>query len=196
MDSEGAKKYILARLVQELDPTLFYHNVEHTLNVYESVMQIGEMEGVSGKELDLLLTAALFHDAGMMKGYENHEENSCALSKEMLPAFGYFNNEINFITGLIRVTQLPQNAKTKQEGILCDADLNYLGRKDFFIHSFQLQLEWDLHGVKKTTLKEWLEIQVQFLSSHTYFTDSAFALCNEQKQKNLNEIKELLRLSC
>jgi len=195
MDFESAKKNILSRLAQELEPTLFYHNVEHTLNVYESTIQIAYLEGVNGPELNLLLTAALFHDAGMIKSYENHEEGSCAIARETLSSFGYSNNEVKIVTGLIEVTRLPQNAKTKHEGILCDADLDYLGRKDFFIHSFQLQLEWDLHGVKNTSLKEWLQSQVHFLSAHKYFTKSAVSLRNEQKLKNLNELKELLKLS-
>lgn len=195
MNFESAKKYILSRLALELEPTLFYHNIDHTLNVYDSAIRIAQMEGVGGPELDLLLTASLFHDAGMMTRYQNHEESSSALAREALPSFGYSNNEIKIITGLIEVTRLPQNARTKQEGILCDADLDYLGRNDFFIHSFQLQLEWELHGVKKTSLKEWIEIQVQFLSAHTYFTTSAFSLRNEQKLKNLNELKNLLKIS-
>jgi len=194
MDFKNAKKYILKRLEKELDPTLYYHNIEHTLDVCESVIQLARMEGVEGKELKLLLTAALYHDAGMMKGYENHEKASSVLAKNILPAYGYMPDEIRIVTGLIEVTQLPQKAKTKQEGILCDADLDYLGRKDFFIHSFQLQLEWDLYKVRQTNLKEWFDIQVQFLSMHAYFTKSAALLRNEQKQKNLNAIKDLLKL--
>jgi len=194
MDFKKAKKYILSRLAQELSPTLYYHNIEHTQSVYESVIQFAQMEGVIGAELNLLLTAALYHDAGMMTDYENHEEISCVLAKEILPSFGYLPDEINIVTELIEVTRLPQYAKTNQEGILCDADLDYLGRKDFFIHSFQLQLEWDLYKDRKTSLKEWLDIQVHFLSNHTYFTKSAATLRNEQKQNNLNAIRELLKL--
>ncbi len=194
MDLKNAKKYVLKRLEKELDPTLYYHSIEHTLDVYESVIQLARMEGVEGKELNLLLTAALYHDAGMMKGYENHEKASSVLAKNILPAYGYMPDEIRIVTGLIEVTQLPQIAKTRQEGILCDADLDYLGRKDFFIHSFQLQLEWDLYKVRQTTLKEWFDIQVHFLSAHNYFTKSAALLRNEQKQKNLNAIKDLLKI--
>ncbi len=193
MEFEGAKEYILSRLARELDPTLYYHSIHHTQDVYEAAVRIAGMESITGNELCHLHTAALFHDAGMLVGYENHEEVSAALAREVLPSFRYSEKDIAVVTGLINVTRLPQNAKTKLEEIICDADLDYLGREDFFIHSFQLRLEWELHGVIKTTLAEWLAVQVRFLSGHSYYTKSAIALRNELKQKNLNEIQALLQ---
>jgi uncharacterized protein len=150
------------------------------------------MEDIKGKELDLLLTAVLFHDAGMMVGYDNHEEVSAALAREVLPSFRYDEEDIRIVTGLINVTRLPQNASTRLEEIICDADLDYLGRNDFYIHSFQLRLEWEIHGVKKTSLTDWIKIQVQFLSNHAYYTKSAKALRSELKQKYLSELKALI----
>jgi predicted metal-dependent HD superfamily phosphohydrolase len=193
MEFEGAKEYILARLARELDPTLCYHSIHHTHDVYEAAVRIAELEKVAGRDLNLLLTAALFHDAGMMVGYENHEEVSATMAREILPSFRFTEEDIAVVTGLILVTRLPQNAGSKLEEIICDADLDYLGRDDFFIHSFQLRLEWDLHGVRKSSLKEWLEIQVQFLSGHNYFTKSAIALRDELKQKHLYEVQNLLK---
>jgi len=92
---------------------------------------------------------------------------------------------------LIMVTRLPQKASTIAEQILCDADLDYLGREDFFIHSFELQYEWNVLGIRKTNLSEWLGIQIKFLSDHTYFTKSANDLRNQKKSTNLHEITSL-----
>ncbi|MEI6454829.1 MAG: HD domain-containing protein [bacterium] len=192
MDFEGAKEYILSRLARELDPTLFYHSIEHTMDVHDAAIQLAHLENIAGKELDLLLTAALFHDAGMMVGYDNHEEVSAALAGEVLPSFRYNEEEILTVTGLINVTRLPQKASSSLEEIICDADLDYLGRNDFYIHSFQLRLEWETHAGKKTSLTDWINVQVQFLSNHSYFTKSAIALRDELKQKHLLELKALI----
>ena len=65
MDFAGAKSYILEKLERELNPDLVYHKLEHTLDVYNAALNIAKKEGVSGNDLVLLKTAALFHDSGM-----------------------------------------------------------------------------------------------------------------------------------
>lgn len=191
MDFDGAKKYILTRLGNELKPTLYYHSVAHTISVWEATIRLAGMENISSTDRQLIETAALYHDSGMLFQYNDHESTSIALSREHLPSFGYTIQEIDFICGLIFMTRLPQGAKTISEEILCDADLDYLGREDFFIHSFELQLEWKLNGIKDTSLEEWMKIQEQFLSSHHYFTKSAIQLRQAQKMKNLAEVSGL-----
>ncbi len=47
MDFEGAKKYTLQRLRNELNDNLHYHSVDHTLDVLESVTRLAEMENVN-----------------------------------------------------------------------------------------------------------------------------------------------------
>ena len=54
MDPDAAKAYILSRLKNELDPKWTYHSLEHTLDVYASVIGIAEQEGVEGQDLVLL----------------------------------------------------------------------------------------------------------------------------------------------
>jgi uncharacterized protein len=140
----------------------------------------------------LIETAALYHDAGIIVEYFDHEIESANLAKKVLPDFGYTPDEIEYVSGLIMVTRLPQCPVLLAEKILCDADLDYLGREDFFIHSFQLRLEWQVKGVKNMNLHDWFNTQAAFLSEHQYFTNSASILRNDQKNKNLEEIMQLL----
>lgn len=192
VDFNGARDYILHRLRTELNPSLFYHSVEHTIDVYEATRRLTEVENIEGKSKILLETAALYHDSGMLIQYENHEEISCDFVKKVLPGFGYTTSEVDEITSLIMLTTMPQKAVYLPDQILCDADLDYLGRDDFFIHSFQLQLEWQVNGIMSTNLAEWLEIQKSFLSRHNYYTKGAFAMRNEKKLRNLAEIEYIL----
>ena len=111
--------------------------------------------------------------------------------KKILPGFGYSPAEIDQILGLIMVTKLPQRAEHLYEQIICDADLDYLGTNVFLINSFKLRLEWQVNGIRNTTLKDWLDIQVKFLSEHQYYTASAYSLRNNYKLRNLEEIKQL-----
>ncbi|MEI6434132.1 MAG: HD domain-containing protein [Bacteroidota bacterium] len=192
MDLNGAKEYILQLLKAELNPALYYHNIEHTLDVYQAVCQLNDMEGINGDAKLFVETAALFHDAGMIVQYDNHEVASVSIAKDILPRFGYSDYALNEIARLIMVTKLPQHPTDIYGKILCDADLDYLGREDFFIHAFKLRVEWQVNDIKKTTLKEWFEIQIQFLSAHAYFTPSSISLRNEQKHRNLVEIRHFL----
>lgn len=192
MDFNGAREYILHRLRTELNPSLYYHSVEHTIDVHEATRRLTETENIDGKSKILLETAALYHDSGMLIQYEDHEKLSCNLVKKVLPGFGYTTSEIDEIASMIMMTTMPQQAIYLPDQILCDADLDYLGRDDFFIHSFQLQLEWQVNHIRQTNLAEWLEIQKSFLSQHNYYTNGAFALRHERKLRNLAEIESIL----
>jgi predicted metal-dependent HD superfamily phosphohydrolase len=193
IDFEGAKNFILDKLSRELRPELQYHNLEHTLDVLESAERLAGLENENGHNLLLLRTAALFHDSGMLIRYAEHEEASTRLTKKYLPEFGYSQQDIDLINKMILSTKLPQSASTKLEKILCDADLDYLGRDDFYMIAHRLQFEWKQLNVHKTTLSEWYRLQLDFLAHHGYFTHSARTLRQEKKNIHLAEIKELLR---
>ena len=191
MDFNAASGYIIQRLKRELNPSLSYHCVEHTLDVLEATRLLADAEKIGPHEQILLETAALFHDAGMIFQYKDHESASVDLAKTILPEFSYSASEIEEITTLILVTKLPQRPVSQAEQIICDADLDYLGRDDFYINSFKLKLEWQTNGVINTSLTEWFDIQIQFLREHRYFTKSAILLRNEKKRKHLEAIKHL-----
>jgi uncharacterized protein len=192
MDFAGAKEHIVTRLRDQLDNRLCYHDLEHTLDVYEASMRLCDLESVSGTEKNLIGMAALFHDAGMLIQYNAHEIFSTQMAREILPGFGFTQDEINEICHLILATQMPQSAENIAEMIICDADLDYLGRNDFFIRSFQLRQEWMIVGVMDSSLVEWLTFQVRFLESHQFMTGSALRMRNEGKLKNIESIKKLI----
>jgi len=191
MDFEGAKTFIIDKLRKELGLEYTYHCIGHTLDVYNAAVKLNEMEHITGEEAMLIEIAALYHDSGMLVRYKDHETASAELAARYLPSSGFSGNQIQIINNLIMVTRLPQEASTIAEQVMCDADLDYLGRDDFFIHSFELQHEWNLFEIKHTSLSEWLDIQIKFLSGHKYFTTSAAILRNKKKSENLNEIKSL-----
>jgi hypothetical protein len=193
MDFVGARDYIIGRMRKELSPSLTYHTIEHTLDMHRAAIRLMEMECFDDEHERLLIeTAACYHDAGMMVSYNDHETQSVLIAGEMLPTFGYILEDIDEVAGLILVTKLPQMPATLPEQILCDADLDSLGRDDFFIESFKLQLEWNLNGIAQTSLEEWLRFEVKFFTGHKYFTKSGRALRQEQKRKNLLEITTIL----
>lgn len=191
MNLNKARAYIIEKLRKELDVKFYYHNLEHTLDVTDAALRLANMEKLDDKSSMLLQTAALYHDSGILKVYKGHEIASAELVTEVLPLFDYKENEIKIIIEIILATQLPQNPKNTLEQIICDADLDYLGRSDFYVNAMNLYREWTSHGVQMS-LKEWYVLQVEFMQNHNYFTDSAKKLRQEQKMLHLAQLKELV----
>ena len=179
---------ILDKLVNELPKHLHYHTIDHTLDVYESVATIAKLEGVNSSNTKLLQIAAIYHDVGYLIEKENHEEHSCDTARKYLPQFNYTSEDINAICSLIMATKMPQSPKTHLEEIICDADLDYLGRSDFFIVSKRLYKEMmELGSI--TNWEDWIKLQEIFLNQHHYFTKSAVLLRQEEKEQNLKIIR-------
>lgn len=188
----NAEKYIVKRLTADLPSGLYYHGIHHTMDVCEAVERLAIWEGVTGEEIYLLKTAALFHDAGFIHSYESNEPIGAQLAVEMLPNFGYTDEQIQQVNELIEATKFPHSPKNHLEEIMCDADLDYLGRSDFYRISSTLKKELKKFG-KLDNDKLWDELQVKFFSTHKYFTKSARKRREPEKQKRLTELREVLK---
>jgi predicted metal-dependent HD superfamily phosphohydrolase len=191
MDQRAAETYILGRLRDGLPPHRSYHSQEHTLDVYRTAITIAAAEGVSGEDLDLLKTAALFHDTGFLVRDDEHEQGSCMIAREALPDFGYTTAQIDRICEMIMATKIPQAPVDELSRILCDADLDYLGRPDFFRIGATLFNEFKHYGVL-TTEREWNELQVRFLEKHHYFTRRSKLVREPVKRQHLAAVIEKL----
>lgn len=191
MDFESAKNYILNRLELELPANLHYHGIQHTIDVYEASLRFAEKENVQGRQLVLLKTAALYHDAGFMVRYKDNEIASVEIVKSILPGYNYTKEEIEVISNMILSTQIPQKPKTLLDKILCDADLDYLGREDFFTTAHKLHQEWNANGIN-TSLVNWYKQQLGFVERHVYFTESASHIRENKKMINLSQVRELV----
>ncbi|MDW3647365.1 MAG: HD domain-containing protein [Bacteroidia bacterium] len=192
MDFQAAKVFILQKLREELPRNLTYHGLHHTLDVCQSAIEIARSENVGEEDLILLETAALYHDSGFTKTYQNHEAAGCDIAKESLRKFGYSKFQIRKICGMIMATRIPQTPTTLLEQILCDADLFYLGRKDFYHIGDTLYREFLHQGIVKNEV-DWNKLQVKFLSNHNYFTPTAINMRQAKKNKHLQEVKELVK---
>jgi len=185
------QEIILDKLEKELPKYLYYHNVKHTVDVVTEVELIGWAEGINDEEMLLLKTAALFHDVGHTVEYDNHEYHGTVIAREMLPKYGYSEDQIDRICEIIMATKLPPNPRNLLEEIICDADLDYLGRTDFIPVSNTLYKE--LHEQNKIgSLNQWNKLQVKFISGHQYFTKTARSLREVNKQKQIERISRLI----
>ncbi len=185
------QELILDKLEGELPSCLYYHNVKHTVDVVTEVELIGWAEGLDDEGILLLKTAALFHDAGHVIAYDDHEYHGTQMVREMLPAYGYSEEQIEKICEIILATKLPPRPDDIYQQIICDADLDYLGRSDMIPVSNTLYRELSEQN-KVGTLNDWNKLQLKFITGHTYFTKTAQSLREVNKQKQIERIKKLI----
>lgn len=189
MQYEQVYSFLISKLEKELPSWLTYHNAEHTKNVIAASEHMANAENIVADELVLLKTAALFHDAGFLENHNKHEEISCKLAKKYLPLYEYNPAQVELICSMIMATKLPQSPKEKLGKYLCDADLFYLGTDKYEEYAENIYAEFKKTGQVKTKA-EWQIKQADFLSAHTYFTNTAREEREPQKQITLQKIKE------
>lgn len=189
------RESVLQDLLNNLPARLPYHDYAHTLDVVRASHEYGTQAGLDEASMDLLLTASLLHETGIMKGYQGHEHESAAYARRILPGYGYTVNQIKTIEQLILETELSNEPGGLLSQILRDADLDYLGRPDYFAIAHKLRLEWMYLNNYPKSLKVWYEEQLNFLQNHKYYTIWATQARSQGLEENIKLIRELLSYS-
>ena len=180
----------LAKMVKQLYDSqgkqagLVYHLWDHSNQVRKAGSAIGRKENISEKELFLLDTASIVHDIGNILSRQGHEEAGIEFAKINLPYFGFANNEIEIVNGIIKATKFPQQPQNHLEQIMVDADLSLMGYKNW-----PEQIDKYRQELKITDMFKWYESQITFLIKHEWFTQGAKELYDVQKNKNLDWVK-------
>jgi uncharacterized membrane-anchored protein YitT (DUF2179 family)/predicted metal-dependent HD superfamily phosphohydrolase len=185
---------VIEKLQNEMPAFVTYHNFQHTINVIKHTQHLAEKENLADADKELLKTAALFHDTGFIfdTKSEGHELRSCDFAQQILPQYGYLDDEIGVIKELIMATRLPQSPENKLQEIICDADLYYLGTDNYFLFSDRLVREFKQEG-RQISDKKWYEMQKDFLSKHHFFSETAQKELNLKKKKNLKQIENRMK---
>lgn len=191
MNYHAAKAFILDKLEKELSDKLTYHGLHHTLDVLAITEELCYFEKVTPFDALLLKTAALFHDSGFTISNVSHETFGCQLAQEHLPRYDYTPAEIETICGMIMATKIPQSPRNFLEKIICDADLDYLGRDDFYTIGAKLFEELRTYNVLNTE-EAWNRLQVSFLEKHAFFTRTNRRRRAPRKQRYLEELKNIV----
>ena len=194
MRFEEARNHLFDKLEKEVPANLNYHNIQHTRDVLAACEELAAAENLTGNDLVLLNTAAVYHDAGFLHEYAGHEEESCKIASAILPDFDYSPEDIEEICRMIRATHLPQEPQDKKAKILCDADLYYLGTNNYRENAENLFLEMMTIGIIKSRI-EWTEKQIHFLENHKYFTQSAIDKLSAGQHQNLASVRAELKIA-
>jgi len=167
-----------------------YHNLTHVQNIVELVKEIGKDSVVSKEELEIAKIAAWFHDVGYLKTGKDHEKISANFAEDYLSKKNYPAENIKKVCGCINATKMPHKPTNLLEEIICDADIAHIGSKEFFNQTELLKFEIERREEKKISDFEWLEKNIDFLTSNKFFTKYAKNEFDDRKNINLLELQK------
>ncbi len=184
-----AKKFTLNLLNEKLDTSFTYHNIPHTQRVVESATELADLAGIEETDKNLLLIAAWLHDTGYTKSIDKHEEESVAIAKEFLKEHKCSESDIKTICDLILITKMEATPSNQLENIIRDADASHIGSKNYLEISELLRKEWEIQCDKTYSEIEWLDENINFLSTkHRFHSTEASSIWEKRKGKNLSEL--------
>jgi uncharacterized protein len=174
------RKHVLDKLRGELPQYLAYHGMNHTLDVSNVCEQYIRREKLGERDRYLLRMGAIVHDMGFLIGAVNHEAVGAEMAGALMKDLGMKQDVINEVKGLVMATKIPQTPLNDLQKIICDADLDYLGRDDYPTISVKLFAELK-HMNIITTEEQWKNLQINFLKAHQFQT--SFAKKNREPKK-------------
>ena len=185
-------RYIRALFKDELPGGIKYHDANHTLHPTRGVVAVANRiaisENISDHDRELLIAAAYFHDTGYIREYDKNEPIAARMAGRILLLIGYKPKEIEKIQKMILATDLARKPKTHAQKILCDADLDNLGREDFFELDAKLREGRRARGIDVSNDLKWFKGTLEVMKKHHYYTESQIKLRQEKKQKNIEQL--------
>ena len=175
-------------LLSELPEKLHYHGIRHTISALDNCEDYIRHYEIDKYQAKLLRIGVLLHDIGFTVSMDDHELEGARIANELMTDLEFSKSDIKVVTELILATKLPQKPKNLLESIICDVDLDYLGRKDFYKIS-DLLYEELLERFDFFDKNEWNKMQIKFLENHTYHTEFAIKRRQKFKEQRIVELK-------
>jgi predicted metal-dependent HD superfamily phosphohydrolase len=189
-------QYIRELFRDELPSAIKYHNADHTLHPTKGVVAVANRialsENISEHDRELLIAAAYFHDTGYIREYDKNEPIAARMAGRILKLIGYKPDDIKKVQKMILATDLARKPQSLVEKILCDADLDHLGRDDFFKRDGKLRKGRGARGIDVSDEAKWYRGTLALITNHKYYTASQNKLREEKKHQNIKLLEKKL----
>lgn len=186
----AAEAHVSAFFEANIRPEYFFHDLNHTRYTFGAVGRLAEAANLDPESREIVQLAAWFHDTGYSEGPVDHEQRSCENARQFLAAQNYPEGKTNRIVGCIMATKLPQTPRNLSEELLCDADLSHLGNEYYWERCGKLRQELLVTQNVIRSDDEWLDYELDFMTSHQYHTEVANRSYGKQKQKHIRQLRK------
>ena len=165
-----------------------YHNIAHTLEVFDRVGYLCGAEKISDMDTTDLLIAALFHDTGFTSQYASNEPIGASIACEYLAMTGYDPDRIETIEHYILATTIGAVPQNIGEGIIQDSDLDNLGRTGSYEKTELLYCEIKDYGHIDISWGQWLQNTYNFAQKFKYHTATSQHELDATKEYNITRL--------
>jgi predicted metal-dependent HD superfamily phosphohydrolase len=166
------QEYVSKLFEEKLPENLSYHDLEHTRYVAKQAGIIGQESGLTDEELDIVVSAAWFHDIGFLESTEDHESESQRIAREYLSSNDVPGEIIDRVHQCIEATRMPQDPGDDILcAVVCDADMSYLSEEFYLERTMLLRAEWNSTMEGKIKKKDYYIETIELFNNHRYFTE-------------------------
>ncbi len=184
---QDIEEMVLKMFDDEAPPNLYFHNSSMVKNITNQVELLSGAEKLSDEDYINLKLASVFLLTGYISDYEKPMEASLRLVEEILPGYGFSQENVELTKNLIR-NSFSDHHESLADNILHDALYDYLGRIDYMKLTDKLLRERTEYG-KHTNSKSWLEYQKKQLTEHDFTTNSARLLRSVHLDEQIEGLK-------
>jgi predicted metal-dependent HD superfamily phosphohydrolase len=188
-----AVEYASHHITTKIAPDYAYHNLSHTVYVAKKAAEMAKEMGLDKQQQRILQVAAWFHDTGYAEKATGHETPGAGLAEEFLRSHDIDPSEIAAVTSCILATRMPQQPVSLPEKILCDADMAHLASGKFIEGAERLRKEWAATRRREFTDEDWVQLNIEFLSEHRYWTVYAQQHLEPGKLETIEKLRKQVR---
>lgn len=168
----------------------FFHNPEHTKDVFKRATYLAKIEKVDALDLEDLQIATLFHDTGFSIQYAKNEYLGSKIARKWLEERNHPETRIRKIENIIMATIVFSKPKTLLEMIIQDSDMDNIGTEDGMENSLKLEKELkEIAQVKIVGCSYW-EYVYHIYADFQFNTQTAKNERTENRLKNVEKLRE------
>lgn len=206
---QEAYEYVLSLLKDTKENGYCFHNLDHTLEVYERAIYICNKENINDELSELVKLWALFHDTGFLYQYDNNEPmarnllekfskkkdwgfqerlNFSPLVNDFLMYYNYPHDKLEIVNNLILATMPYLKPNNILESIIKDSDMDNVWREDFFEKWSLIRQELkNIKWIEYTDL-QWAKNVYSLMRNFQYWTTTQI---NERWKKYWENMETL-----
>ena len=173
---QDIEEMVIKMFDDEAPPNLYFHNSSMLKNICNQVELLSRAENLPDEEFINLKLASVFFLTGFISDYEKPMEASLRLVEEILPGYGFSQENVESTKKIIR-NCFTDNEESLADNILHDARYDYFGHLDYMKLTDKLLRERTEYG-KHTDNITWIKFQIKQLSDHQFKTNTARLLRN------------------
>ena len=184
-------------LLEKLPRHLRYHGKAHTEDVIMETILFALSDGASPEVVEQQAVSAAWHDVGFIEQDTENEPIAVTLFRKSEAYKLLSEDKREEVMANIMDTQVivkngsPFLLKQQSEiGYALDGDVSNFGREDFFEKRAKVAEELGLNLEDPEVRKKFYKFALGLLRNHNWKTESARALRQAQKEKNLLRAEE------